>query len=64
MFRGGAIDKKRMPDVDPRSMAHEGSMDRVAMIDEELFVSGSDNGTIALWHIQVRKSPPASAELR
>ncbi|KAI1075239.1 WD40 repeat-like protein [Whalleya microplaca] len=55
VFRGGAIDRKARPDVDPRSLAHEGSMDRVAMLDEELFVTGSDNGSLALWSIQKKK---------
>ncbi|KAH7033327.1 WD40-repeat-containing domain protein [Microdochium trichocladiopsis] len=55
VFRGGAIDRKNKPDVDPRSLAHEGSMDRVSMIDEELFVTGSDNGSIALWSTQKKK---------
>ncbi|KAI5862834.1 WD40 repeat-like protein [Durotheca rogersii] len=55
VFRGGAIDRKQKPDVDPRSLAHEGSMDRVAMIDDELFVTGSDNGSLALWSIQKKK---------
>lgn len=55
VFRGGSIDKKQKPNIDPRSLAHEGSMDRVAMIDEELFVTGSDNGSIALWSIQKKK---------
>ncbi|KAI1214944.1 WD40 repeat-like protein [Annulohypoxylon truncatum] len=55
VFRGGAIDKKQKPGIDPRSLAHEGSMDRVAMIDDELFVTGSDNGSLALWSIQKKK---------
>ncbi|KAI1096857.1 WD40 repeat-like protein [Rostrohypoxylon terebratum] len=55
VFRGGAIDRKQKPDIDPRSLAHEGSMDRVAMIDDELFVTGSDNGSLALWSIQKKK---------
>ncbi|KAI0012820.1 WD40 repeat-like protein [Xylariaceae sp. FL0662B] len=55
VFRGGAIDRKSKPNIDPRSLAHEGSMDRVAMIDEELFVTGSDNGSLALWSIQKKK---------
>lgn len=47
VFRGGGgFDKKRLPDIDPRSLAAEGSMDRVAMLDEELFVTGSDNGSM------------------
>ncbi|KAI0379959.1 WD40 repeat-like protein [Hypomontagnella monticulosa] len=55
VFRGGSIDKKQTANIDPRSVAHEGSMDRVAMIDDELFVTGSDNGSIALWSIQKKK---------
>jgi ribosomal RNA-processing protein 9 len=56
VFRGGAIDKKqRHPGVDPRSLQHEGSMDRIAMIDDDLFVTGSDNGSIALWSVQKKK---------
>lgn len=41
--------------LDPGSLAHEGCMDRVSMIDDELFVTGSDNGAIALWSIQKKK---------
>ncbi|KAH6658362.1 WD40-repeat-containing domain protein [Truncatella angustata] len=56
VFRGGgSVDKKRLPNVDPRSIAVEGSMDRVSMLDEELFVTGSDNGSIALWSLQKKK---------
>jgi len=56
VFRGGAVDKKNRPtDVDPRSLLHEGSMDRIAMIDDDLFVTGSDNGSIALWSVQKKK---------
>lgn len=58
VFRGGAVDKKqqlRHPGVDPRSLQHEGSMDRIAMIDDDLFVTGSDNGSIALWSVQKKK---------
>ncbi|KAI1662993.1 WD40 repeat-like protein [Daldinia decipiens] len=55
VFRGGSIDKKQKPEIDPRSLAQEGSMDRVAMIDDELFITGSDNGSLALWSIQKKK---------
>ncbi|KAL6856447.1 WD40-repeat-containing domain protein [Trichoderma novae-zelandiae] len=55
VFRGGAVDKKPQPGVNPRSLLHEGSMDRVAMIDDELFVTGSDNGSIALWSVAKKK---------
>lgn len=55
VFRGGAVDKKQRLGVDPRSLLHEGSMDRIAMIDDDLFVTGSDNGSIALWSVTKKK---------
>lgn len=62
VFRGGGSgvsDKKKdaipTANIDPLSMAHEGSMDRIAMIDDEMFVTGSDNGAIALWSLQKKK---------
>ncbi|KAK1243713.1 hypothetical protein MKX08_001851 [Trichoderma sp. CBMAI-0020] len=55
VFRGGAVDKKPQPGVNPRSLLHEGSMDRIAMIDDELFVTGSDNGSLALWNVTKKK---------
>ncbi|KFA68188.1 hypothetical protein S40285_01574 [Stachybotrys chlorohalonatus IBT 40285] len=55
VFRGGAVDKKPHPGINPRSLLHEGSMDRIAMIDDDLFVTGSDNGAIALWSAQKKK---------
>ncbi|KAF2239331.1 WD40 repeat-like protein [Viridothelium virens] len=33
----------------------EGSIDRVALVDEETFVTGSDNGSICLWNIHKKK---------
>ncbi|KAL2197490.1 WD40-repeat-containing domain protein [Corynascus similis CBS 632.67] len=59
VFRGGAGEGKKSrlpPGLDPASAAHEGSMDRVAMIDDEIFVTGSDNGDLALWSIQRKKA--------
>lgn len=54
VFRGGGDGgKKSRNSSGPRVM--EGSMDRVAMIDEEMFVTGSDNGSIALWVIHKKK---------
>lgn len=56
VFRGGGADKKNTPsDVDARSLLHEGSMDRIAMIDDDLFVTGSDNGAISLWSTTKKK---------
>ncbi|KYK61479.1 WD domain, G-beta repeat containing protein [Drechmeria coniospora] len=55
VFRGGAVDKKPRPGIDPRSLMREGSMDRIAMIDDDLFVTGSDNGAISLWSVTKKK---------
>ncbi|CAK7273855.1 pre-rRNA processing protein [Sporothrix epigloea] len=56
VFRGGGAGSRSVPaGVNPLSLAHEGSMDRVAMLDDELFVTGSDNGAIALWSTQKKK---------
>ena len=33
----------------------EGSIDSVALIDEETFITGSDNGALSLWTIQKKK---------
>ncbi len=64
VFRGGGGEggsssskkHKLPPNIDPASAAHEGSMERVAMIDDEIFVTGSDNGDLALWSIQRKKA--------
>ena len=40
---------------DPEKLPVEGSIDRVAMVDESTFVTGSDNGTLALWDINKKK---------
>lgn len=67
VFRGGgqgSSEKKQLAaihaaaatPVDPKSNAHEGSMDRIAMLDDELFVTGSDNGSLSLWTIQKKKA--------
>lgn len=55
VFRGGSDKKTRVEGVDQRSLLKEGSMDRIAMIDDDLFVTGSDNGSIALWSAQKKK---------
>ncbi|KAF1815571.1 WD40 repeat-like protein [Eremomyces bilateralis CBS 781.70] len=52
---------------------HEGSIDRVTILDNELFVTGADNGAISLWSIHKKKAlytyplahgldPPITAE--
>lgn len=60
VFRGGGSStsrSKRDTDVNPAepSPAAEGSIERVAFIDDETFVSGSDNGSISLWTIHKKK---------
>lgn len=40
--------------VPPRSYV-EGSIDRVAFIDEETFITGSDNGALSLWTLHKKK---------
>ncbi|KAM7198071.1 WD40-repeat-containing domain protein [Naviculisporaceae sp. PSN 640] len=55
VFRGGEK-KTTSKKVPAGSAAHEGSMDRVAMIDDDLFVTGSDNGALALWGTHRKKA--------
>ena len=59
VFRGGGSSDKKRPGKDalntaPRSY-NEGSIDRVALVDEETFVTGSDNGSLSLWSLQKKK---------
>ena len=60
VFRGGSSSEKRRPRkkdgeiAGPKSYG-EGSIDRVALIDEESFVTGSDNGSISLWTLHKKK---------
>ena len=65
VFRGGGSSEKRRPQQQQSSSVNgdtvtktsyaEGSIDRVAMIDEETFVTGSDNGAISLWTLHKKK---------
>ncbi|KAK8004392.1 glycoside hydrolase family 12 protein [Apiospora arundinis] len=56
VFRGGGSEKKTKGDhINPKSLAAENTMDRVAMLDDELFVTGSQNGSISLWSISKKK---------
>jgi ribosomal RNA-processing protein 9 len=61
VFRGGGATATRTNKNDQSSGAAvkgyaEGSIDRVAAIDEDMFVTGSDNGSISLWSVH-RKKP-------
>ncbi|KAH9844449.1 Telomerase ribonucleoprotein complex - RNA binding domain [Teratosphaeria destructans] len=84
VFRGGGAPSKPrkgkdVPDdsaTDPvfqQKPYNEGSMDRVACIDDETFITGSDNGSLSLWNIHKKKpvftyplahglDPPPTAE--
>ncbi|KAL8643830.1 MAG: hypothetical protein Q9226_008095 [Calogaya cf. arnoldii] len=65
VFRGGGTSEKRKMNTketlvngettSSRTFYAEGSIDRVAMIDEETFVTGSDNGSISLWSLHKKK---------
>ena len=60
VFRGGGSSEKRRPrnkdgEVAGPKTYGEGSIDRVALIDEEMFVTGSDNGSISLWTLHKKK---------
>jgi ribosomal RNA-processing protein 9 len=54
VFRGGGGEKKSRKNS-AAAVAMEGSMDRIAMIDEETFVTGSDNGSLSLWVTHKKK---------
>ncbi|KAK7510732.1 WD40-repeat-containing domain protein [Phyllosticta citriasiana] len=54
VFRGGGSSEKRI--AKGQSGAHaEGSIDKIAMVDEDTFVTGSDNGSISLWSVHKKK---------
>nr|POE58534.1 putative wd repeat-containing protein c2e1p5.05 [Quercus suber] len=57
VFRGGgAPSKPRDTDTLHVGKAYnEGSMDRVACIDDETFITGSDNGSLSIWNIHKKK---------
>lgn len=65
VFRGGGTGEKRKMNTREtlvngetttiKTSYAEGSIDRVAMIDEETFVTGSDNGSISLWSLHKKK---------
>ena len=66
VFRGGTLKLPKSPLLprndmtnallkDPKKIPLEGSIERVAMVDESTFLTGSDNGTLALWDINKKK---------
>ncbi|MCJ1406654.1 pre-rRNA processing protein [Ptychographa xylographoides] len=52
---GGGEKKARNQSREGVTSFAEGSIDRVAMIDEEMFITGSDNGSLSLWTMQKKK---------
>ena len=62
VFRGGGAaghSKKAFltsDRIDTKEPFHEGSMDRVTCIDDETFITGSDNGSLSLWNIHKKKA--------
>jgi ribosomal RNA-processing protein 9 len=55
VFRGGGGGSAKENKGDGKTPL-EGAIDRVAMIDEDMFVTGSDNGSISLWNAQRKKA--------
>lgn len=64
VFRGGgggggggdrSNDKRKTPSAKSKTTYAEGSIDRIALIDEETFITGSDNGALCLWNLQKKK---------
>jgi len=63
VFRGGggggagdrSNDKRKNPSAKSKTTYAEGSIDRIALIDEETFITGSDNGALCLWNLQKKK---------
>ncbi|KAG0130719.1 WD40-repeat-containing domain protein [Tuber indicum] len=59
---GGTESRKPRKNKDGSKRYEEGTIDCVAMIDEEHFVTGSDNGDISLWSI-FKKKPVHTIQL-
>ena len=50
----GGVEEEEGEQTVSKSYA-EGSIDRVALVDEDTFVTGSDNGSISLWSVHKKK---------
>lgn len=58
-FRGGDSSEKRRrknDDEKPEAFHAEGSIEAVSMLDESHFITGSDNGNVALWALSKKKA--------
>ncbi|KAF2842741.1 WD40 repeat-like protein [Patellaria atrata CBS 101060] len=48
--------RQNQENVDEKNLSHdEGSIDRLCILSSDLFVTGSDNGALALWNIHKKK---------
>ncbi|KAG2186266.1 hypothetical protein INT43_002704 [Umbelopsis isabellina] len=54
VFRGGATVKEK--DGSGKVRFAEGCLDRIALVDEDMFLTGGDSGSISLWDVN-RKKP-------
>jgi ribosomal RNA-processing protein 9 len=54
---GGSSKRERHTGATPRAETKfsEGSIDRVAFISDDTFITGSDNGSLSLWNIHKKK---------
>jgi ribosomal RNA-processing protein 9 len=43
-------------DIRDNEAYHEGSMDQISMIDDDTFVTASDNGSLSLWNVNKKKA--------
>ena len=57
VFRGGGgrVSEEKRDSGQSVVSYTEGSIDRVALVDEEIFVTGSDNGNLSLWTVHKKK---------
>ncbi|RAL60997.1 hypothetical protein DID88_010093 [Monilinia fructigena] len=56
VFRGGGGEKKSRHKNNPNDLRTlEGSIDRIAMVDEDIFITGGDNGSLSLWTVHKKK---------
>ncbi|ESZ99028.1 hypothetical protein SBOR_0562 [Sclerotinia borealis F-4128] len=55
VFRGGGGEKKSRHKNPNDLRTIEGSIDRIAMVDEDIFITGGDNGSLSLWTVHKKK---------
>ncbi|KAF1980899.1 WD40 repeat-like protein [Aulographum hederae CBS 113979] len=56
VFRGGGDDMVGgLENVKAQPPPHEGTLDRLALLDDNHWITGSDNGTLSLWSVHKKK---------